>query len=99
MKCLEAVLGANPGVAPDTDILAELHDPTKRQIHMRRLVEEGRTKIARASKITSGVGDIAGFVLSARESIDRILQNAPQAALPWAALPWAGVCLGLQVST
>ena len=57
MKTLEMVLGANLGVAPDTNISADLYNPTKRQMHMRRLVEEGRTKISRTSKITNGVGD------------------------------------------
>jgi hypothetical protein len=45
VKTLETVLGAKPGVAPDLNISAELHDPTKRQMHMRRLVEEGRAEI------------------------------------------------------
>ncbi|KAL1844225.1 hypothetical protein VTJ49DRAFT_3881 [Mycothermus thermophilus] len=92
VKSLETVLGANSGVAPDTNVLAELHDPTKRQMHMRRLVEEGRAKISRASKITSGVGDVADFVLSVKEIIDVAIRSVPQAALPW-----AGVCIGLQM--
>ena len=67
---METVLGANPGVAPDTNISAEPHNPTKRQMHMRKLVEEGQAKISRASKITNGVGDVAGFVLSVKGIID-----------------------------
>ena len=94
VKTLETVLGANPGVAPDTNISAELHNPAKRQMHMRRLVEEGQAKISRASKITNGVGDVAGFILLAKGIIDLAVQNVPQAALPW-----AGVCIGLQVSS
>ncbi|KAK4232878.1 hypothetical protein C8A03DRAFT_39469, partial [Achaetomium macrosporum] len=92
VKTLETVLGANPGVAPDTNISTELHNPTKRQMHMRRLVEEGRAKISRASKITNGVGDVADFVLSVKGIIDLAVQSVPQAALPW-----AGVCVGLQI--
>ncbi|KAH6627716.1 hypothetical protein F5144DRAFT_653037 [Chaetomium tenue] len=92
LKTLEKVLGANPGVAPDTNILAEFHDPTKRQMHMRRLVEEGRAKISTASKITSGVGGVADIVLSVKGIIDLAVQSVPQAALPW-----AGVCVGLQI--
>ncbi|KAK3304916.1 WD40-repeat-containing domain protein [Chaetomium strumarium] len=92
VKTLETVLGAKPGVAPGTNISAELHDPTKRQMHMRRLVEEGRAKISRASKITNGVGDVADFVLSVKRIIDLAVQSVPQAALPW-----AGVCVGLQI--
>ncbi|EAQ91141.1 hypothetical protein CHGG_03076 [Chaetomium globosum CBS 148.51] len=94
LKTLETVLGANPGITPDTDISAEFHDPTKRQMHMRRLVEEGRAKISRASKITNGVGDVADFVLSVKGIIDLAVQSVPQAALPW-----AGVCVGLQVNS
>ncbi|KAH6622752.1 hypothetical protein F5144DRAFT_517211, partial [Chaetomium tenue] len=92
LKTLETVLGANPGITPDTDISAEFHDPTKRQMHMRRLVEEGRAKISRASKITNGVGDVADFVLSVKGIIDLAVQSVPQAALPW-----TGVCVGLQM--
>jgi len=81
VKTLETILGANTGVAPDTNISAELHNPTKRQMHMRRLVEEGQAKISTASKITNGVGDVAGFVLSAKGIIDLAVQSVPQAAL------------------
>ena len=94
MTTLVTVFGANPGVGPDTNILAELHNPTKRQMYMRRLVEEGQAKISRASKITNGLGDVADFVLSVKGIVDLAVQNVPQAALPW-----AGVCVGLQVSS
>ena len=57
-------------------------------------MEEGQAKISRASKITNGVGDVAGFVLSVKGLIDLAVQSVPQAALPW-----AGVCVGLQVSS
>ncbi len=70
VKTLETVLKANPDAAPDTSISAELYNPTKRQMHMRRLVEEGQAKIFRASKITNGVGDVVGFVLSVKGIID-----------------------------
>jgi nucleoside phosphorylase len=43
---------ADRGVAPDTNIPAELHNPTNRQTHVRRLVEEGQARIPRAPKIT-----------------------------------------------
>jgi hypothetical protein len=92
LKTLETVLGANPGVTPDTNISAEFHDPTKRQMYMRRLVEEGRSKISRASKITNRVGVVADIVLSVKGIIDLAVQSVPQAALPW-----AGVCVGLQM--
>ncbi|KAK3353868.1 WD40-repeat-containing domain protein [Lasiosphaeria hispida] len=67
-------------------------DPSQRQAHMRKLVEEGQAKISTSSKITQGVGDAFRFVLSAKAMIDLAIQNIPQAALPW-----AGVCIGLQI--
>ncbi|KAK4031659.1 hypothetical protein C8A01DRAFT_41893, partial [Parachaetomium inaequale] len=82
VKTLETVLGANPGVAPDTNISAELYNPTKRQIHMRRLVEGGQAKIFKASKIANRVGDVASTVLSIKGIIDLAVQSVPQAALP-----------------
>jgi hypothetical protein len=97
MKTLTTVLKAEK--APDTsasgasDVSAALRDPTKRQMHMKKLVEEGQAKVSTASKITRGVGDVAQFILSAKGMIDLAIQNIPQAALPW-----AGVCVGLQVS-
>ena len=75
------------------DASTEPKDPTERQKHMRRLVEEGQARVATTAKITKGVGDVAQFVLSAKAMIDLAIQNIPQAALPW-----AGVCIGLQVS-
>jgi hypothetical protein len=92
LKTLKTVLDKSD-VTPDTDISAEFHDPTKRQMHMRRLVEEGGANISRASKIMTGVGDGADIVLSFKGIIDLAVQSVPQAALPW-----AGVCVGLQVS-
>ncbi|KAK4139138.1 uncharacterized protein C8A04DRAFT_40952 [Dichotomopilus funicola] len=91
LKTLKTVLDKSD-VTPDTDISAEFHDPTKRQMHMRRLVEEGRANISRASKITTGVGDGVDIVLSFKGIIDLAVQSVPQAALPW-----AGVYVGLQM--
>jgi hypothetical protein len=71
----------------------ELKDRTKRQRYMEMLVENGKTKVSTASKITKGVGDFAQSILSAKGIIDLAIGNIPQAALPW-----AGVCVGLQVS-
>ncbi|RYP20864.1 hypothetical protein DL765_002598 [Monosporascus sp. GIB2] len=92
VKTLETVLGASPDVAPGTDISAELHNPTKRQVHMKKLVEEGQAKISKASKITNRLGEVADTILSAKAIIDLAVQSIPQAALPW-----AGVCVGLQI--
>lgn len=93
---LKKVLGGETGDPSTADARAELEDPTTRQKHMRKLVQNGQEKISKASRITTGVGDVANFVLSAKEMVDLVLKSVPQAAP--AALPWAGVCLGLQVS-
>ncbi|RYP09139.1 hypothetical protein DL764_001466 [Monosporascus ibericus] len=90
VKTLETVLGAGPGAAPGTDISAELHDPTKRQMHMKKLVEEGQSKISRATKTMNRPGEVADTILSIR--IDVAVQSVSQAALPW-----VGVCAGLQI--
>ncbi|KAK3364935.1 hypothetical protein B0T24DRAFT_683586 [Lasiosphaeria ovina] len=55
----------------------------------------GDIGISKASRITTGVGEVAGFILSAKGMVNLVLQSVPQAAP--AALPWAGVCLGLQM--
>lgn len=75
------------------DVATEMKDPTKRQMYMKKLVEDGLTKHSTLSKVSGGVGDFAGFILSAKEVVDFAVKCAPQAALPW-----AGVCIGLEVS-
>lgn len=93
ITALEKVLGhRNTTSSVDGQPELGLHDPTKRQIHMRRLVEEGRAKVLSSSQIVEGVGNIAKFVDLTKGVVDLAIQNVPQAALPW-----AGVCVGLQV--
>jgi hypothetical protein len=41
------------------DVFAELKEPAKRQKYMEDLVKKGQSKVATASKITKGVGDVA----------------------------------------
>ncbi|KAI0388238.1 hypothetical protein F5Y17DRAFT_253822, partial [Xylariaceae sp. FL0594] len=94
LKILEEVLGGET-CEPTDDLLSKLKDPANRQKHMRELVQKGQEKISKASGITTGVGEVADFILSAKEMVDLVLQSVPQAAP--AALPWAGVCLGLQI--
>lgn len=96
VETLEKVLGGEAHEPSSADLSAKLKDPTLRQRHMRELVQRGQEKIPKASQITTGVGEVADFILSAKEMVDLVLQSVPQAAP--AALPWAGVCLGLQVS-
>nr|CDP26076.1 Putative protein of unknown function [Podospora anserina S mat+] len=64
-------------------------------LEKRELVEKDQQKISKASRISTGVGDLAGFVLSAEAMVDLVLQSVPQAAS--AALPGTGVFLGLQL--
>lgn len=92
LKTLMKVLGTDPDIVSDVDVSADLNDPTKRQMFMKKLVADGQAKISTSSSITKGVGDIAKFILSAKGMVDLAIQNIPQAALPW-----AGVCIGLQV--
>ncbi|RYO82755.1 hypothetical protein DL764_009559 [Monosporascus ibericus] len=94
VKTLEKVIGGETRESTD-DVSAKLKDPTSRQKHMRELVQKGQEKISKASSITTGVGEVADFILSAKEMVDLVLRGVPQAAP--AALPWAGVCLGLQI--
>ncbi|RYP25340.1 hypothetical protein DL767_008435 [Monosporascus sp. MG133] len=95
VEILEKVIGGRTGEPSATDLSAKLKDPTTRQMHMRELVQKGQEKISKASRITTGVGEVADFILSAKEMVDLVLRGVPQAAP--AALPWAGVCLGLQI--
>jgi hypothetical protein len=77
------------------EISAELKDRTRRQMHLEKLVKQGQAKVAKASKVTKGIGAVTETILSIKSFVDPILQNIPQAAP--AALPWAGICVGLQV--
>jgi hypothetical protein len=80
----------------EAEILDELKDQTKRQMHMETLVENGKNKFANSSKITTAVNRFSKAVLSLKPVVDPLIENIPHAAP--AALPWAGVCFGLQVS-
>ena len=99
VKVLETVLRSESSEGPalgSGGVAAELEDPSQRQIHMQKLVKEGQAKVAKASKITKGVGDFVEAILKVKPMVDLAIQGIPQAAP--AALPWAGVCVGLQVS-
>jgi hypothetical protein len=70
-------------------ILDELKDRSKRQMHMKLLVEYGKVKVAKASKITKAVDTFAKAILSVKPVVDSVIQYTPQAAP--AALPWGPV--------
>ncbi|KND87302.1 Vegetative incompatibility protein HET-E-1 [Tolypocladium ophioglossoides CBS 100239] len=93
VKTLVKVLGAEPETT-GADITTELEDPLRRQLFMKKLVEEGQSKINKASKITRRVGEFAKAVLSLKPLVDMAV-SIPYAAP--AALPWAGVCAGLHI--
>ena len=96
MKTLEEVLGSETGGLSSADVSAKLKDPAMRQKYMAELVRKGQEMTSKAPRITTGVGDVADFIFSAKTMLDTVLQSVLQAAP--AVLPWAGVCLGLQVS-
>lgn len=93
LKTLMTVLGTKPDMVSNLDISADLKDPTRRQMIMKKLVEEGQAKISTPSNVTKRVGGVVEFILSVKGMVDAAIQTNPQAALPW-----AGVCFGLQVS-
>ena len=96
IKTLTKVLEDEHESHSGTNIALELEDPAKRQEFMTMLVEKGKAKVAKASKITKGVGDFVEAILSVKPIGDWVINTIPQAAP--ATLPWAGVCVGLQVS-
>jgi leucyl-tRNA synthetase len=94
VKTLITVLGTRLDHVSDADISANLKDVSKRQMFMKKLVEDGQAKISASSNVTRSVGNVAQFILSAKGMVDAAIQNIPQAVLPW-----AGVCIGLQVDS
>ncbi|CAK7214687.1 hypothetical protein SEUCBS140593_002265 [Sporothrix eucalyptigena] len=86
------VVRAEASASGAADDSTELDDPETRQRYMKMLVKEGQTRISKVSKITKGIGEFADLVLNSKGIVDLVVQNFPQAALPW-----AGVCAGLQI--
>ena len=80
IETLQKVLGGEAHEFSVADLSAKPKDPTTRQNYMKKLVQNGQEKISRASRITTGVGDVADFILSIKAMIDLVLQSVPQAA-------------------
>lgn len=52
------------------NVAAELEDPSKRQMYIKKLVKEGQARFDKASNITKGVGSFAKAILSVRPIIN-----------------------------
>jgi hypothetical protein len=80
-------------ISESLETMIEQKNPVKRRLQMTQLIRAGLKKTKREANVKKGAGDAIQVVLSAKNMIDSVIQNVPQAALAW-----TGVCFALQVS-
>ena len=75
------------------EAMIEEKNPVERKSQMARLVRAGLEKTETEANVKKRAGEAIQVVLSAKDMIDSVINDVPQAALAW-----TGVCLALQVS-
>ena len=75
------------------ETMIEEKNPVERMSQMTRLIQAGLKKTETEANMKERAGEAIQVVLSAKDMIDSVIKNVPQAALAW-----TGVCLALQVS-
>lgn len=81
-------------VSESLDTIIEQKNPVKRRLQMTQLIRAGLKKTGKEANVKKAAGEAIQVVLSAKDIIDSVVQNFPQAALAW-----TGVSLALQVSS
>ena len=81
-------------ISESLDTVIEQKDLAKRRLQMAQLVQAGLKKTEKEANVKKGTGKAIQVVLSAKNMIDLVVQNNPQAALAW-----TGVSFALQVSS
>ena len=74
--------------------MIEQKDPVKRRLQMTQLIRVGLKKTEKEANVKKEAGEAIQVVLSAKNIIDSVVQNFPQAALAW-----TGISFALQVSS
>jgi NWD NACHT NTPase-like protein len=75
------------------ETMIEDKNPVGRKSQMTQLIRAGLEKTEREANVKKGAGEAIQVVLSAKDMIDSVIKDVPQAALAW-----TGVCFALQVS-
>ena len=75
------------------ETMIEEKNPVERKSQMTQLIKAGLEKTETEANVKKRAGEAIQVVLSAKDMIDSVINNVPQAALAW-----TGVCLALQLS-